>query len=84
MCDAGTQTFAAEEAAIAREIAAISEMAEIEGLGGDDDEAQTGWLDKHIRMQGELEMALRSGMELIAERVHSLPPQPFPPDGQPP
>lgn len=84
MCDAGTQTFAAEEAAIAREIAAISEMAEIEGLGDDEDEGQTGWLDKHIRMQGELEMALRSGMELIAERGYSLPPQPLPPDGQPP
>jgi len=85
ICDVATETFAAQEAAIAREIAAISEIAKLEppgvcidGFGGEEDREQTGWLDQHIRMQGELEMALRSGMELIAERTLSLPSPPLP------
>ena len=77
VADAGTQARLSEDA----EIAAIAENADISELEEEMEEtlAQSQWLDHQIRVQGELEMALRSGMELIAERVYSqTPPPPMP------
>ncbi|KAL1495726.1 hypothetical protein AB1Y20_016593 [Prymnesium parvum] len=89
LSDARAQTLAAEEAGISWELAAISQVAALKTVAAGDEESEgdgqkESWLDPFIRMQGALEMVLCSKMEQIAERMHSLPPQPMPPDGQPP
>ena len=86
ICDMGTQTRGSEDAEIAA-IAENAEMAELDQVEASF-EGQSQWLDRNIQIQGELEMALRSGMELLAERMHHssmLPPMPpFPQPPQPP
>jgi hypothetical protein len=54
---------------------ALDESVSVESGGGAASGANE-FLSQHIRMQAELEMALRSQMEMIAERPHTALPAP--------